>query len=113
VTAARVSASVDRIFAALLTRAGLPLPVPEFRFEPQRRWRADFAWPDQKLILEVEGGVFIRGRHSRGAGMLGDFEKYNRAAVLGWRLLRCTPKGLYDPETITMLQQALYGEAGR
>jgi len=110
-TKARVAPSVDRIFATLLTRVGLPLPVPEYRFDTTRRWRADYAWPDQMIMLEVEGGAWTNGRHTRGSGYLADICKYNRAAVLGWRLLRCTPKGLYDPETITMLQQALHGEA--
>lgn len=31
--------------------------VREHRFHPTRRWRFDFAWPDEKVALEVEGGT--------------------------------------------------------
>jgi hypothetical protein len=46
------------------------------------------------VALEVEGGAWSGGRHTRGAGFLGDMEKYNAAAILGWCVLRCTPQQL-------------------
>jgi len=61
----------------------LPLPVAEYRFDKTRRWRFDFAWPEKKIALEVEGGCWIRGRHNRGSGYLKDLEKYNAAAAQG------------------------------
>lgn len=67
---------------------GLPEPVAEFRFHPQRRWRFDWAWPDRKLALEEDGGVWIRGRHNHPTGYLADMEKLNAAVELGWRVLR-------------------------
>lgn len=87
--------------------AGLPAPVPEHSFEPSRRWRLDLAWPAARLALEVEGGIWTGGRHTRGAGFLADMEKYNRLAVLGWRLLRCTPEQLLLPETVALVRSAL------
>jgi len=87
--------------------AKLPVPVPELRFAPPRRWRFDWAWPAQRLALEVEGGVFIRGRHSRGAGMVKDMEKYNAATTAGWRLLRVTPKQIASGEALDVAAKAL------
>lgn len=87
-------------------RHGL-LPTPEHRFDPSRRWRFDFAFPDVRIALEVEGGVFTNGRHTRGLGFLKDMEKYNRAAVLGWRVLRTTPSDLCMQETIDMVKDAM------
>jgi hypothetical protein len=69
--------SGDALFLALLRRERLPLPVPEYRFAPPRRWRTDYAWPLAKLALEVEGGVWTNGRHTRGTGFLKDIAKYN------------------------------------
>ena len=69
----------------------LPEPVPEYQFHPTRKWRFDYAWPLHKLALEVEGGIWTQGRHTRGAGALADMEKYSEAAILGWRLLYVTP----------------------
>lgn len=98
----------DVLLDALLAEENLPLPVPEHKFAlPARRWRLDWAWPDHRLALEIEGGVWTNGRHTRGSGFLRDMDKYNSLAVHGWRLLRCTPSGLYDGVTIGMIKKCL------
>ena len=79
---------------AVAHKLGLPVPEREYRFDAERRWRFDFAWPALKIAVEIEGGVWIRGRHVRPVGYLGDLEKYNRAVVLGWRVLRYAPHQL-------------------
>lgn len=71
-------------------------PQQEHRFDPSRRWRFDFAWPLQRVAVEIEGGTWSGGRHSRGAGMTADAEKYNAAAALGWRIVRFTADMLRD-----------------
>lgn len=83
--------ATNNAFAACCLVAGVPVPMPEYRFDTRRQWRFDWAWPDQKIALEIEGGAFTQGRHTRGAGFLKDMEKYNAAAVAGWRVLRVTP----------------------
>lgn len=79
-------------FARLWTmlKPGLPAPEREWRFSPPRRWRFDFAWPDRKVAVEVEGSARGGGRHQRRAGFQADAEKYNAAAELGWVVLRYT-----------------------
>jgi very-short-patch-repair endonuclease len=64
------------------------VPLREFRFHPTRKWQADFAFIKEKLIIEIEGGIFSGGRHTTGTGMVADMEKYNQMAILGWTLLR-------------------------
>lgn len=64
--------------------------VREHRFHHVRKWRFDFAFPEHKLGIECEGGVFSNGRHVRGTGYTADLEKYNEAVMLGWRVLRFT-----------------------
>lgn len=90
----------------LLAARGVPLPEPEFRFAPPRRWRFDWCWSAHKLALEIEGGVWTRGRHTRGKGFLGDMEKYNAAVLHGWRVLRCTPDMLHTGETVELVLRA-------
>lgn len=95
--------SVSSLEAAFLLRwkqlaRGYPAPVTEHRFASPRRWRFDFAWPEQMVAVELEGGVWTGGRHTRGAGFEADCEKYNEAFALGWRVFRLTGKMLeQDP----------------
>ena len=94
------------LLTALCRAEGWPVPEAEYRFHPFRKWRFDFAWPEQKVAVEIEGGIWTRGRHTRGAGYLGDLEKYNEAQLLGWIVLRCTPSQLRT-KGIALLQRAM------
>jgi hypothetical protein len=96
----------NRIFLALLRDAGIPPPVCEHRFDTVRKWRYDYAWPARKVALEVEGGVWTGGRHTRGSGFLRDLEKYNAAALAGWTVLKCTPSTLCSAATVEMVKRA-------
>jgi very-short-patch-repair endonuclease len=96
-----------KVFMALLERSNVPEPVREHRFDERRRWRLDFAWPEFKVALEVEGGAWTRGRHTRGAGFLADIEKYNAATAQGWRILRTTPSDLISADTIRTIQATI------
>jgi hypothetical protein len=69
---------------------GVPAPVRELRAIPGRRFRFDLAWPDVMLAVEVQGGVWTRGRHTRGAGYTADCEKLCLSVVHGWRMLWVT-----------------------
>lgn len=93
--------------AGFFTVAGLPTPVVEYRFHPTRRWRFDYAWPALKLALEIEGGVWTRGRHTSPKGFLADMEKYNAAACLGWRVIRVTPKSIGTLAVIGLVRSAM------
>lgn len=83
--------------------------IKEYRFHPKRKWRFDYAFPVAKVALEVEGGVWTRGRHTRPEGFLNDIEKYNTATLLGWKVLRTTPDELYTKNTLNMLNFAITG----
>ena len=91
---------------------GIQEPEPEFRFAPPRKWRFDFAWPGQFVALEIEGGAWTGGRHTRGAGFLKDMEKYNTAASLGWTVFRVTPSQLKEQQTYEWLQAAMLNRPG-
>jgi len=66
----------------------------EYQFDLDRKWRFDFIiLPENlserpSLAVEIEGGVWNGGRHTTGKGFESDCRKYNRAAILGWRVLR-------------------------
>ncbi len=64
----------------------------EYRFHPTRKWRFDFADVKHRIAVEIDGGVWVQGRHTRGSGFVKDAEKLNEAAALGFRILRYTSK---------------------
>lgn len=82
--------------------------MPEYRFAPPRRWRFDWAWLDCKVALEVQGGIWTHGRHTRGAALLKEHEKLNAAAALGWRVLYCTPQQFESGAWVEMVGPCLY-----
>jgi very-short-patch-repair endonuclease len=79
----------------------------EYRFAPPRRWRFDYALVEQRVAIEVEGGVWTRGRHTRGSGFVKDMEKYSEAAALGWLLIRTTPDNLISQTTLDLIRRAI------
>ena len=85
---------------------GLPRPIEEFRFS-KRRWRFDLCWPVRKLAVEIEGGTWSRGRHTRGKGFAADCIKYNEAALLGWHVLRVTTEMVEDGTALAYIERAL------
>jgi hypothetical protein len=118
-------APVTQLVSALETRlanqirlAGLPEPQREYRFDPARRWRFDFAWPHLKLAAEVEGGIWLShddpqqrsSRHTTGSGFEADCDKYNAAVVQGWRVLRFTPSHVRSGDALVTLSRALCPE---
>ena len=83
--------------------------VKEFKFHPVRKWRFDYAIPEHKIALEVEGGVWTGGRHTSSVGFMKDMEKYNTATLMGWRVFRTTPDELYRLKTLNLLKTAISG----
>ena len=83
----------------------------EYRFDPDRRYRADFAWPTRSLLVEVEGGTRQYGRHNRHEGFEKDCTKYNRAALLGWTVLRFTSSQVTRGEAASVIETYLHSSA--
>lgn len=96
-----------RAFLQELARLKLPEPRQEYQFATPRKWAADFCWPEHKVILEVQGGVFTGGRHVRGAALLKEWEKLNHGAIRGYRFLFCAPRDLTSLATLEFVTQAL------
>ena len=90
--------------------AGLPQPQCEACFDPRRKWRIDYFWPEFKLAVEIEGGLFTRGRHVTGTGSIGDIEKYNFLTLYGLRLLRFTPRQVKSGYAPAFIRAFLKGE---
>lgn len=90
-----------------LQLSGLPQPEREFVFHHKRKWRFDLAWPDLLIAVEVEGGIWVGGRHVRGEGYEADCEKYNEAQLAGWMVLRFTPGMIKRDQAGGVIEKAI------
>jgi hypothetical protein len=83
----------------------------EYRFAPPRRYRFDFACPDVSgrggIAVEIEGGSWTAGRHTRGAGFSRDCAKYNLAASMGWVVYRLSTSMAADPTEVELIMRAV------
>jgi len=98
---------LELLFESQLKMVGIGGYVTEHRFHPVRKWRFDFAWLDQSIAVEIEGGTWSGGRHTRGSGFEADCEKYNEAAAIGWTVFRFTGKMVKSGNAIQLLREVM------
>ena len=110
--AAKSPSSLEERFMRLWSLAGGPPLEREYRFHHKRRWRADFAQVEARVLIEVEGGIWVNGRHNRAAGFNADLEKYLEAGLLGWRVFRLGPDQI-TIENVSRLERQVRGEIDR
>jgi hypothetical protein len=59
-------------------------------------FRADFAWPDAQVAVEVNGGIWRPGGHSTGQGITRDITKTTLAQLSGWVLIPLSDAHIFD-----------------
>jgi len=77
------TSGLEAIFALAMKHVGCEM-VPQYRFDSTRRWAFDLADPQTKVAVEIDGGEFSRGAHTRGKRIAADCEKRNEARLRGW-----------------------------
>lgn len=97
----------EQIVAAWFQECGLPAPIFEHVHVPGRRFRLDLAWPQYRVGIEVQGGIWLKAAHSTGTGIKRDMEKRNLGIVNGWRVLECEPKDLCTVELADMVRKVI------
>ena len=95
------------IVSAYFKAEGLPAPVFEHQYIPGRKFRLDIAWPACRVGIEVQGGIWIKGAHSTGSGILRDMEKRNAGILAGWRVIEVTPGQLCMRETVDAVRKLI------
>lgn len=102
-----MTSELELAFAFHVRAAKLPTPATEYRFHPGRRFRADFAWPHWKVLVEIDGGTRSHGRHTRHDGYSRDCEKQAEAVIAGWAVLRCTGEQVESGEAVGWTERLL------
>jgi len=87
----------------------IDLPVREHTFAYPRRFRFDFAWPERKLAVECQGGIWRPGggAHSRPANIVRDNEKSNLAAALGWKVYKFDMNDIKSGRALQIIEDEL------
>lgn len=85
----------------------LPAPIEEHKFHPSRKWRFDLAFPQPMIAIEIHGGIWSGGRHTRGMGFENDREKMNEAQIMGWTVLEYSTGQVMDGVPILDLKRVL------
>lgn len=62
-----------------------------------------------KILIEVEGGIWSGIPSYKGKGYIGDMEKYNSAAMMGFTVLRFSTEQVKAGVAIKQIEQ-LVGE---
>ena len=88
---------------------GLPEPLREHVFHRGRRWRFDYCWLESKVAVEIDGGTWVGGRHTSGAGYEADCSKFNQAVIDGWKIFRFTTNMVLDGRAFSTLEKAKGG----
>lgn len=111
----RVPSQLEELFAAAMPReleelaAGVAREY-EFGACLARKWRFDFAWPDQRIAVELDGGSYLpMSRHGSGPGRDDEVIRDAAATLLGWRVFRVTRAVLKSGACWSWLRHALVG----
>ena len=107
------SSTAENSLAKLFKAEGLK-PEVQYKYVPGRKFEADFCFVTEKLIVEVDGGVYGRRAHGSISGILADMKRTNYASMNGYRVMRYEPSEITkEPaRVIAEIQEALsYGSA--
>lgn len=96
----------EETFAAQLRAVGIP-HTRQAKWCSGRRFRADFALTEHGILVEVQGGAWSGGRHTRGAGYAADCVRMGKAVALGWTMLYVTPQQVTSGEALAMVEAAM------
>lgn len=97
---------LEERFAFQIHAYNLPEPKREYQFHPARKFRADFCWSEYRLIVEINGGTWMKkSGHNTGTGILRDYEKSNAAQLMGYCYLQFTGKELDDLTAIETVKE--------
>ena len=105
----KVGPDLEAVFLLGIRAYGMRVPKREYIFHHTRKWRFDFAYPEFKIAIEIEGGTSLGqgGGHTSILGFRKDCKKYNEAGLLGWIVLRGDSKMVRDGSLLEVVKEAL------
>jgi hypothetical protein len=90
------------------TYPGLMLIPDKVMPVPNRRFRLDFAHIDSLVGIEIAGGIWGKGAHSSGKGLMRDYEKLNLCQMNGWIVFQLSSQQI-TPQWCKRIAQTIEG----
>lgn len=106
-----MTSALENLFAMQLDSAGLTGYVREYQAIPGRKFRFDFAFLRERLLVEINGGTYNGGAHGRGVGINRDYEKGNLAVVNNWRVLSFDTKQVRSGAALEVVEQLINNQS--
>ena len=78
-----------------------------------KRYRLDFAHLQSKVGVEIQGGVYNRGRHVTGSGYERDCKKYNLAYTSEWTIFLLTNAMAKDSAWLSLIAAHISARLGQ
>jgi hypothetical protein len=104
----------EELFAFQAGVCNLPAHERNYRFHPTRKWEIDFAWPQFKIGLEIQGGIWGKsaddktgGAHGHPIGITRDMHKHNALLALGWSVYLFAPADVKNGKAVKHLESVL------
>ena len=106
-----MTSALENLFALQLGSAGLTGYVREYQAIPGRKFRFDFAFLRERLLVEINGGTYNGGAHGREVGINRDYEKGNLAVVNNWRVLSFDTKQVKSGAALEVVEQLINNQS--
>jgi very-short-patch-repair endonuclease len=78
----KYKSELEKRFLLYWKKTGIPIAT-QYPFHPTRQFRFDFAFPERKIAIEIQG--YGMG-HASYVSMAKDYERHNEATQLGWSI---------------------------
>lgn len=93
----------DNLWTALYPNIDLEAEV---KLIPDRKFRFDYVHLPSKVVVEVNGGIFVNGGHSRGKAQQRNYEKIFLATSLGYSVINLGT-GQINEDNLKLIYEAI------
>jgi len=102
-----VESRLEAAFLTSIRSSRLPRPTPQFVVQSHGHFiaRVDFAWPEQRLLVELDGAAF----HASNRDWSHDLQRQNTLTALGYTILRFTWWDVHErhQDMLTLIERSM------
>lgn len=92
---------------------GYRFPKSAYPENKRKVWIADYCSIEFKIMVEIDGGIWVGDGHGHPTGITKGMLKLNDAALLGYHMLRFSTSWVKPRHAINFLQRVLFTKGWR